>query len=91
MTIEVLDHGYVKLVEKWGSDQSIIEAARMSTQKGFLGWGGVEPCTAGCDDGLIVSTDDSCCMDHCPKCGGTGKVLGDEKLFDQILNLHVFS
>lgn len=36
---QVLDHGYVKFVESWGSDESIIEAARMSTNKGFLGWG----------------------------------------------------
>jgi thymidylate synthase (FAD) len=35
----VLDHGYVQLVESWGSDERIIEAARMSTQKGFKGWG----------------------------------------------------
>lgn len=35
----VLDHGYVELVESWGSDERIIEAARMSTAKGFLGWG----------------------------------------------------
>jgi thymidylate synthase (FAD) len=39
MRIEVLDHGYVELVESWGSDERIIEAARMSTQKGFNGWG----------------------------------------------------
>jgi thymidylate synthase (FAD) len=37
--IEVLDHGYVELIESWGSDERIIEAARMSTGKGFLGWG----------------------------------------------------
>ena len=37
--IECLDHGFVKLVESWGSDERIIEAARMSTAKGFLGWG----------------------------------------------------
>ncbi len=36
---QVLDHGYVRLVETWGSDARIIEAARMSTGKGFLGWG----------------------------------------------------
>lgn len=36
---KILDQGYVALVEKWGSDESIIEAARMSTGKGFLGWG----------------------------------------------------
>ena len=37
--IEVLDHGYVELVEDYGSDASIIEAARMSTDGGFKGWG----------------------------------------------------
>jgi thymidylate synthase (FAD) len=36
---EILDHGYVELVESWGSDERIVEAARMSTAKGFLGWG----------------------------------------------------
>lgn len=36
--MEVLDHGYVKLVDKWGSDEAIIEAARMSTSGGFRGW-----------------------------------------------------
>lgn len=40
--IKVLDHGYVKLIETWGSDERIIEAARMSTGKGFLGWGSNE-------------------------------------------------
>lgn len=35
----VLDHGYLQLVECWGSDERIIEAARMSTGKGFKGWG----------------------------------------------------
>jgi thymidylate synthase (FAD) len=37
--IQLLDHGYVKLIETWGSDERIIEAARMSTDKGFNGWG----------------------------------------------------
>ncbi len=39
MRFDVLDHGYVELVETWGSDERIIEAARMSTNKGFKGWG----------------------------------------------------
>lgn len=39
--IELLDHGYALHVESWGSDAGIIEAARMSTAKGFLGWGPV--------------------------------------------------
>lgn len=40
--IPVLDHGYVMLIETWGSDERIVEAARMSTGKGFLGWGTAE-------------------------------------------------
>ena len=38
-TINVLDHGYVKLIDTMGNDETIIEAARMSTGKGFQGWG----------------------------------------------------
>lgn len=37
--IKVLDHGYLTLIESWGSDERIIEAARMSTNKGFQDWG----------------------------------------------------
>jgi thymidylate synthase (FAD) len=45
--LDVLDHGYLKLVDCWGrdgiesavGDEAIIAAARMSTGKGFLGWG----------------------------------------------------
>lgn len=39
---QVLDHGYCVLVESWGSDERIVEAARMSTGKGFQGWGMAE-------------------------------------------------
>lgn len=42
----LLDHGYVQLVETWGSDERIVEAARMSTDKGFLGWVRRVRCTA---------------------------------------------
>ena len=37
-SIAVLDKGYVSAVEHWGSDERIIEAARMSTDKGCQGW-----------------------------------------------------
>lgn len=40
----VLDHGYVTLIETWGSDERIIESARMSTNKGFQGWGKRNQC-----------------------------------------------
>ena len=42
MKIQILDQGYIYLVEAWGSDERIIEAARMSTAKGFNGWGTTE-------------------------------------------------
>lgn len=50
-TIQLLDHGYIKYIEHWGSDERIVEAARMSTGKGFLGWGPFhsEICSQGYD------------------------------------------
>lgn len=40
--MQILDNGSIELVESWGSDERIIEAARMSTQQGFKGWGTAE-------------------------------------------------
>lgn len=37
--IQILDQGYVQFIESWGSDERVIESARMSTGKGFQGWG----------------------------------------------------
>ena len=45
--VDVLDHGYVKLIDSWGrlsveeavGDEVFVAAARMSTDKGFQGWG----------------------------------------------------
>ena len=84
--VEVLDHGFVSLVEAWGSDERIIEAARMSTGKGFLGWGPISKCI-NCGDLFDAPERD------CPKpsgtrplvdCGRGGHhfedVAGDEKL-----------
>jgi thymidylate synthase (FAD) len=45
----VLDHGYTEHIESWGSDERIVEAARMSTAKGFMGWG---PKCRTCGDSL---------------------------------------
>lgn len=75
-TIELLDHGYVECVEWWGGDESIIEAARMSTQKGFVGWG---PFCAACGSAEMYRAGPE------PFCAGCGAVApgvkaGDEKL-----------
>lgn len=79
MRTEVLDHGYVELIEGYGSDERIIEAARMSTDKGFQGWGPLE-CQA-CGKQEVTGT---VCVDdvekQCPACKGTGSIQGDEKL-----------
>ncbi len=86
---KILDHGYLQFVGSWGSDEEIIEAARMSTGKGFLGWGpkgwrcdaarrvaapGVAPCTWSTErDGIHPPA--------CPACDGpVVPVEGDEKL-----------
>lgn len=45
---QLLDHGYLEYIEGWGSDERIIEAARMSTGKGFLGWGLTEGICGSC-------------------------------------------
>ncbi len=37
-SIPVLDKGYVKFIASMGSDETIVEAARMSTGRGFVSW-----------------------------------------------------
>lgn len=83
----LLDHGYLKPVESWGSDQRIVEAARMSTDKGFLGWGPMkcERCRGAELPGTIINqlntgTGSTTEIAQCPDCKGTELVPGDEKL-----------
>jgi thymidylate synthase (FAD) len=40
----VLDHGYVRLIESMGTEETIIEAARMSVGRGFISWDPYERC-----------------------------------------------
>lgn len=86
LKFNVLDHGSVELIETWGSDESIIEAARMSTNKGFLGWGGAE-CPECYESGRLSTKDllfntfeDMNKATEVCKCKGSGKTTGDEKL-----------
>lgn len=69
---QVLDHGYLKSVECWGSDEAIVEAARISTQKGFLGWG---PRCQACDTYLGDKDKGYVCCDK-----DADIKQGDEKL-----------
>lgn len=81
--ITVLDHGYVKLVSSMGSDQTIVESARMSTGKGFERW---DPGVV-CSDGCGFTGGDS--WDTCPNCdAATRKVSGDAKLLDFMYRNH---
>lgn len=57
MRIQVLDHGYVEFVESWGSDERIVEAARMSSGKGFIDWLPYKRCS-GCDLVHILDAED---------------------------------
>lgn len=82
----VLDHGYVELVESWGSDERIIEAARMSTGKGFQGWG---PYTCDtCSGSGQVDENNTPVLSGfhliCKRCKGEGIVSGDEKLLSYL-------
>lgn len=77
MRTQVLDHGYVELVEHWGSDERIIEAARMSTGKGFLGWGAGGDCEIKPASSRICENGTSACV---------VKHEGDEKLLRRLWN-----
>lgn len=76
MRSKVLDHGYVELVETWGSDERIVEAARMSTDKGFQGWS--RPCPGPNCMPVEMPGDLNHCQ-HEPPCDN-GIIPGDEKL-----------
>ena len=79
--INVLDHGHVTLVEHWGSDERIIEAARMSTQKGFEGWGPRE--CKHCKAAPLPPIEEIACID-----GKTHDFSGDEKLLAYLWKNH---
>jgi len=87
---DVLDHGYIGVVEHWGSDERIVEAARMSTNKGFEGWGGgsckacVKANAIGWHDGLYISRVHQQSRKDCTTCEGTGKDPGDKKLLRRL-------
>lgn len=93
----VLDHGYVKFIEDWGHGESdvaeagIIEAARMSTNKGFASWKAYYKCKVcgalwrDLPDGLWQVLDphqrlNSCCDNSPDFLKNLEKMPGDEKL-----------
>lgn len=82
MHFNVLDHGYVRFVASMGTDESIIEAARMSTDKGFKGWGPGWKCRS-C--GILTLRSDGSPFDHTAECLAPDMLAhqpGDEKLLE---------
>jgi thymidylate synthase (FAD) len=83
--VTVLDHGYLELVwndrkqahEYWGDDESVVEDARMSTGKGFLGW---EPGVCPTCSGKAVVRTGRLCTD----CEGRGTIPGDKNLIRRL-------
>lgn len=73
--VQVLDHGYLEEIEHWGSDERIIESARMSTKKGFLGWE-AGPCPTCQNETELRLT--------CLSCEQKGVILGDAKLLKRL-------
>jgi thymidylate synthase (FAD) len=80
--MKLLDHGYVQLIETWGGDERIVEAARMSTGRGFEGWSdyralGTSKCDYGIgpDIGVCRLGTANCKAEHPP---------GDEKLLEYL-------
>lgn len=69
--MKVLDKGYVKYIEHYGSDERVIESARQSTGGAFKRWGPVQCPRCHGSGGL---------MDVCTKCNDDKTVPGDEKL-----------
>lgn len=83
--IPLLDHGYMELIDVWGGDERVIESARMSTGKGFLGWGpkGFRDCPMCQGRGRVLGAmADKEFESTCSDCKGEGKlpIPGDEKL-----------
>lgn len=84
---KILDHGYLTLIEKSGSDEKIVEAARMSTGGGFKGWGLItcEFCRAWSQTGkLLGHCEGGRGGAHSPNEGG----IGDEKLLRYLMANH---
>jgi len=87
-TRHLLDHGYCRLVESWGSDERIIESARMSTGKSFLGWEpGPCPTCEGSGRAPLQDFTPDFVPQTCHDCGGKGAIPGDKNLLRRLWTL----
>ena len=82
---DVLDHGYVTLIDWMGEDADIIRAARMSTGRGFEGWEPTTRCVAcRCLEGEVHDIE-------CKEANGPGPVkfirtAGDFALLETLMS-----
>ncbi|MCA1841211.1 MAG: FAD-dependent thymidylate synthase [Actinobacteria bacterium] len=67
----LLDHGSLELIETWGSDERIIESARMSTDGSARGWGPIH--TPECNKSIALWKDLAQC--NCESKPGDEKLL----------------
>ena len=79
-TIPVLNKGYVKLIDWMGTDEGLIEAARMSTGRGFEGWDPGEVCDS-CRMRRGADGTDGVCFENKEENDHKWvKIAGDQKL-----------
>jgi thymidylate synthase (FAD) len=83
MKEKILDHGYVELIEHWGSDERIIESARMSTGGGFVNWNPYWSCNNCGTTGPLVDGHPSC-SECCTKPDKVAKKKGDAGLLSYL-------
>ncbi len=81
-TFQILDHGYVKLIDWMGDDTDVVRAARTSTGRGFEGWGPGKVCNE-----CRVREDEG---GHVPDCQSSDNpdwvaIPGDENLLEYLL------
>ncbi len=86
--IKVLDHGYVETVAWMGTDETVVEAARMSTGKGFTDWDTVYECTKCGYRSPFADLGNGFCLEdgrHEPK-----RIQGDARLLEFLYkNFHM--
>jgi thymidylate synthase ThyX len=84
----VLDHGYVKYVDSMGTDETIIEAARMSTKKSFISWDSYRECS-NCGK-IDLPTDELKSLPNilCPDHKMAEKPEGDQGLLEYLWMNH---
>lgn len=82
--VQILDHGYLNYVLHYGSDEGVIEDARMSTGKGFLGWEPGRCPTCNGSGETHHGHPDRHTTESCADCNGSGNIPGDMGLLRRL-------